>query len=281
MKKPNLFIVGFPKCGSSAIYNLLKQHPDIFMSEYKEPNYFIREMRHKDILLNKKIFYSKNIKNYLNLFNGAKKEKYIGDASVKYVFSKTAFNDIYNFNNNSKIIIIIREPIEFLRSLHQQLELNISYNNIDLINYSQYIKPYINKFGKNNIKIIIYEDFKNNNIKTYKDIINFLKLPYFKPEIKIINQSKFYRLKFIRSFFDRNNVIYIYKKIEIITPKPLWLLFKKIYNFITIKNTGKINIDNNFKKNLKKNIKKEVLKVNKLLRKEKLIDKDLTKLWGY
>jgi len=39
-RKPNFFIVGAPKCGTTALHTYLGQHPDIFVSEPKEPNYF-------------------------------------------------------------------------------------------------------------------------------------------------------------------------------------------------------------------------------------------------
>ncbi|MFV2040601.1 MAG: sulfotransferase [Candidatus Hydrothermarchaeales archaeon] len=45
MRKPNLFIVGAPKSGTTSLYNYLKQHPDIFMSKCKETFYFCKDFQ--------------------------------------------------------------------------------------------------------------------------------------------------------------------------------------------------------------------------------------------
>jgi hypothetical protein len=42
--KPNFFIVGAPRCGTTALYTFLKQHPDIFMADDKEPHFFGRDL---------------------------------------------------------------------------------------------------------------------------------------------------------------------------------------------------------------------------------------------
>ena len=43
MKRPNLFIVGAPKSGTTSIYNYLKNHPEVFMSPIKEPHFFAKD----------------------------------------------------------------------------------------------------------------------------------------------------------------------------------------------------------------------------------------------
>jgi len=88
MKKPNLFIVGHPKSGTTALYNFLKQHPDIFMCPVKEPAFFCKDfIEESDLFHKQKSFYldswSREQKVYLSLFADVKSEKIIGECSTR------------------------------------------------------------------------------------------------------------------------------------------------------------------------------------------------------
>ena len=109
---PNFFIVGGPKCGTTAMTEFLRTHEDIFISEPKEPNFFA-DMP--------KIEFVDNLKDYLNLFKKATKKKIIGDASIFYMFSKVALENIHEFNPDSKILVMIRNPLEMVPSFHLQI----------------------------------------------------------------------------------------------------------------------------------------------------------------
>ena len=132
MKKPNLFIVGAAKAGTTTIYDHLYDHPDIFMSPIKEPHYFCADIRRKnftqphykkfDIDVNKylndkplkkhHIAYIDQLDQYEALFLDAKNEKYLGECSGGYLYSITAAQAIYDYNPNAKIIISLREPVD-------------------------------------------------------------------------------------------------------------------------------------------------------------------------
>ena len=96
MNKPNLFIVGAPKCGTTSMFSYLQQHPDIFMSNNKEPHYFGSDLTRIGNLYN----FTEN--EYLKLFLNANNEKIIGEASTHYLYSKTAPKEIKSFNKESK-----------------------------------------------------------------------------------------------------------------------------------------------------------------------------------
>src|SRR5580700_10947295 len=53
-RKPNFFIVGAPKAGTTSLYHYLDQHPDIYMSPMKEPCYFASEMRPENYELSRR-----------------------------------------------------------------------------------------------------------------------------------------------------------------------------------------------------------------------------------
>ena len=112
MKNPNLFIVGAPKSGTTFLYYYLKQHPDIYFPNFKEPHFFGSD------LIRRNGAYNLSLDEYQDLFKTDK--KIIGEASTFYIFSKDAPEEIYNFNPKAKIIIMLRDLVDLVHSLHSQ-----------------------------------------------------------------------------------------------------------------------------------------------------------------
>src|SRR5258706_10449866 len=110
INNPDFFIVGAPKCGTTAMNDYLGQHPDIYMAP-KELHYFGADLKIKD-----KISESA----YLQYFKNAGNKKILGEASVWYLFSGTAAKEIKNFSPDAKILIMLRNPVEVVYSLHSQ-----------------------------------------------------------------------------------------------------------------------------------------------------------------
>lgn len=130
-KKPNFFVVGAAKAGTTSIYHYLKLHNDIYLSPIKEPHYFSTDIRveefsstylkhtfldlesyfaekpYKELALS----FVKDLDQYYLLFEDSKGETAIGECSPSYLYSKTAAKNIYGFNKDSKIIISLRNPI--------------------------------------------------------------------------------------------------------------------------------------------------------------------------
>ncbi|RJG17415.1 hypothetical protein D4A39_11905 [Alcanivorax profundi] len=114
MKKPNLYIVGAPKCGTTAMAVWLSQHPDIYVSAVKEPHYFGEEHR-----------LTKTIEEYERLFSGVPEEtRWVCEASVWYLFSETAIKNIVQYNPESKFIVMLRNPVDMALSMHEQHRFN-------------------------------------------------------------------------------------------------------------------------------------------------------------
>lgn len=111
MRKPNFFIIGAPKCGTTSLAFWLSQHPNIFITNPKEPRYFSPDIVPVQL----------TERSYLNLFNNASYEhKAVGEASVTYFRSKLAISSILQKFPDSKFIVCIRNPIEMAISLHSQ-----------------------------------------------------------------------------------------------------------------------------------------------------------------
>lgn len=143
MLKPNLFIVGAAKAGTTSLYSYLNGHPRINASIIKEPHFFSDDIRCKDvdpkrkkrscfdqkkyfakkILAPKHIAYIESQDNYLKLFDFREDYSYFLDASTGYLYSKSAAKNIYGFNKDAKIIIALRHPVERAYS-HFLMDLN-------------------------------------------------------------------------------------------------------------------------------------------------------------
>ena len=95
-KKPNFFIVGAPKCGTTSLHGYLEDHPLVFVCNPKEPGYFAKDFPGSQVVKTKE--------NYLNLFEKASKNhKAKGESSTVYLYSKRALKEIHAFDSKAKI----------------------------------------------------------------------------------------------------------------------------------------------------------------------------------
>lgn len=108
--KPDFFIVGAARCGTTALFNYLAAHPAVFFPERKEPNYFCTDLRTYGEVA--------TLTEYEALFSPAPPQALTGDASVLYLYSKVAIGQIMAHNVNAKIIAMLRNPIEAAHSMH-------------------------------------------------------------------------------------------------------------------------------------------------------------------
>ena len=232
MKNPNLFIVGAPKSGTTFLYHYLKQHPDIYFPNFKEPHFFGSD------LIRRNGAYNLSLDEYQDLFKTDK--KIIGEASTFYIFSKDAPEEIYNFNPKAKIIIMLRDLVDLVHSLHSQfvfsgdeviedftqaLELEdsrLSGNRIpnqttvvnklfytsNILSLPRSIKSFVRYFGRENIKFIDLDDIKKNPKKVYFETLEFLNIDsnFNVPDFKIINKNKTYKSKIIRDFIKKYSI---------------------------------------------------------------------------
>ena len=296
---PNFFIVGAPKSGTTSLYKYLSTHPNIFMSTPKEPNFFSSDLNGLSCV--------NSLDEYQSLFRKSKKSQtIIGEASVWYLYSEKALTSIYNYNNNAKIIVMLRNPLDLYYSLHQHFIYNgfedrddlteawqcqLSRQNGEnipincpepkLLQYEDILKlgrqtgRLLSIFPKRQVKFILFDDFISKTLSEYKSVLSFLGLKYDgRDEFPVTNKSRQIRNKNLNNYL--LNPPRSFRKI--------WNLLKKIFgnNIINLANKiilmnskiiiNKKNIDdiliNNLRNKLTNDIKK--LSVN--------IDRDL-KIW--
>jgi hypothetical protein len=109
MKKPNFFFIGAPKCGTTSIAKVLSQHPNIFISNPKEPHFFEEEIPRG----------IKSLEAYESLFSKVRNHhRIVGEASTGYLYSKTAVRKILGYSPNAKFLVSVRNPYEMAISLY-------------------------------------------------------------------------------------------------------------------------------------------------------------------
>src|SRR3569833_500177 len=108
--RPDFFIAGAPKCGTTSLWNYLRAQPAVFMPDNKEPIYFCSDLP-ADLRV-------RTLAEYEALFSSAPPHALTGEASVFYLYSSVAISQIMAHNVNAKIIVMLRNPLEAARSMH-------------------------------------------------------------------------------------------------------------------------------------------------------------------
>ena len=215
LRKPDFFIVGAPKSGTTSLFFYLKQHPEIFMPARKELYCFCNDLHFQYPLLSEAQF--------LNYYRGCKNEKRAGDATVWNLLSAKAAKNIFEFNPDARIIILLRNPVEVMQSLHANHVFNGNEpisdfeealsvtderkkgNDIphgmkspleslfyyDVVDYSPQLERYFSVFGNENVKVILFDDFAGRTAAIYSDALKFLEVTEaFTPDFSIHNKRK-------------------------------------------------------------------------------------------
>src|SRR5262249_47864011 len=116
---PDFLIVGHPKCGTTALFELLRTHPEIHMPSRKEVWFFAEELHENSPPRPEGL--PRTVAEYAEWFNDAQEGQKVGEATPFYLWSRSAAANIAELNPDARIVAIIREPASFLFSLHLQL----------------------------------------------------------------------------------------------------------------------------------------------------------------
>lgn len=201
---PDFFIAGHPKCGTTALYLALRLHPQVYMSRVKETQFFSGEIRAEAARRHGSRL-PQTLEQYLGLFAGAAPGQLAGEASPSYLRSPTAAREIAALNPHARIIAIFREPASFLRSLHLQLVQSMIEPERDLaralaleperragrklprggrwretlaysehVRYVEQLRRYHEVFPREQVLVLIYDDFRADNEGTVRRVQRFL-----------------------------------------------------------------------------------------------------------
>jgi hypothetical protein len=220
--KPNLFVVGAPKCATTAWVEYLGSHPHIFFSRAKEPHHFSHDFP--------KWCWARTRQEYLALFSESGDAPVVGEGSVRYLYSRVAAREIHKFNPDAKILIFLRSQEDFLPSLHNQQLYNRdeSIENFEQVwrlsgkrpadtipaccrepsfldykamgRFHEQVERYFAVFPAEQIRVLAFRDWIANPRQAYLDILRFLDLEDDRrSEFPPVNEAKHHRSKLVAS----------------------------------------------------------------------------------
>lgn len=222
MTRPNFFIVGAPRCGTTALYEYLQQHPDVFMPYRKEPHFFGDDLPQRPPPL--------DLDGYLRLFAGGAGHRGVGEATVWYLYSASAAEQIRAFNPEARIIIMLRRPVEMMYSLHGLL-LFTGWEDIDdfeaavaaeperragrrlprgtwwptalqytwLADYAPHVERYLDLFGPSQVRVIVHDDLRADPAGVIRAVYEFLDLDAeFTPTMDVVNPARTARSRWLQ-----------------------------------------------------------------------------------
>lgn len=201
MSKPNFFIIGAPKCGTSALSEYLRHHPNVFMSMPKEPHYFNTDFSNR---------FTNSLDEYESLFRNVGSEKHaVGEASIFYLASRTAVDNIMAYNKYAVFIVMLRNPIDAAYAWHSQVLYNFgecerSFSRAwdlqhdreqgrclprgchepkvfmygPLFKYGEQLERVYSRVPRDRVKVIFFDDLARSAVASYKEVLEFLGVPY-------------------------------------------------------------------------------------------------------
>jgi hypothetical protein len=223
VRRPDFFIVGAPKSATTAMYEYLRVHPQIFMPDAKEFHYFGTDLVRRRGTRPTEA-------EYLRYFEGATEELRVGEASVLYLQSTRAAEEIREFSPQARIIIMLRNPVEMMHALHSELlsigieeirdfgealaaeperasgaRIPAATNIVDALLYrscahfAQQVQRYLDLFGTERVHVVVYDDLRADTPAAYRSVLQFLDVdPTFEPSFAVINPAKQPRSQLVR-----------------------------------------------------------------------------------
>lgn len=199
---PNLFIVGAPKSGTTSLYEWLRHHPQVFMSPFKEPCYYARDLAWEPS--GYYLRYGVDRDRYLELFAEADGARRVGEASTRYLYSKDAPALIAAEAEDPRIVVMLRNPVDMIASLHAHKLAGGSEDLPDLADaiaaeddrrqgrriprdsnprlstytdrarFAAQLEPWLEAFGPERVRVLILEDVVADPATAFRELLEFL-----------------------------------------------------------------------------------------------------------
>tara|TARA_B100000161_G_scaffold265467_1_gene241838 strand:+ start:1028 stop:1885 length:858 start_codon:yes stop_codon:yes gene_type:complete len=280
--KCNLFIIGAAKSGTTSLCEYITQHPKVFIPNIKEPHFFsnIKQTTTTRVI--------NNIKEYSQLYKN-RKEQYLCDGSTSYLFfSKRTALKIKKYNKHAKIILLLRNPIDRLYSHYLMAKEMVGEEVNDIrfvINedyrtkqgyhdskvnpylapsfYFKNVEEYLNRFSKENVHIVIFEDLIANLDHEMSQIFSFLNLENICVNSKIYNSYKKMRNTYLNKvIFNKQSAF-----LKTIIPRKIKYFLKNIL----YKKSEKPTLDKKIREKLHIIFNDDIEKLYKLTQKESIL----------
>jgi hypothetical protein len=212
---PNFLVIGAAKAGTTSLYRYLEQHPEVYMSPIKEPNFFALEGQPLDFCGPGDAAYIRRFSvtdraAYEALFDGVRGEVAVGEASALYLYSPAAPLNICRYAPRMKLIAILRHPVEraysaFLHLLRDEREpvadfagalgeekarVQRGWEHIwhyrRMGFYAEQLARYYRHFSREQLRVYRYEALRDDPERLIADIFEFLGVdPDFTPDMSV------------------------------------------------------------------------------------------------
>ena len=198
---PNFFIIGAAKCGTSALSAYLSEHPEIYFSVPKETNFWCTDYAGLRDLAR-----IESLDQYRNLFAAARPEhRALGEGSVNYFRSAVAVANIRQFNPDARFILMLRNPVDMVYSMHQERlfqfyddvkDFETAWNLQDerlegrhipprcvqpellqygrMGRYADRLEEFLREVPEQQRRVILFDDFVERTRETYQGVLDFL-----------------------------------------------------------------------------------------------------------
>lgn len=190
---PNLFLVGAMRSGTTALHEVLGSHPDVFMSQVKEPAFFADPA---ELALDSRVAaaagYAGDRAAYLGLFAGAGNAMYAGESSTHYTKRPRingAAGRIAETAPNSRILYLVRDPVRRTLS-HYRYHVRAKYERLPCLqalrtepvycatsDYAMQIEPFFEAFGRDAVHIVVLEELTRDPTGELQRIYDWLGIP--------------------------------------------------------------------------------------------------------
>lgn len=229
-RRPDLFIVGAPKSGTTSLYEYLAGHPQVFMSAVKEPHYFCPDVR---VSRRRRLEYGTDEALYLKLFAGAGGASRLGEASTRYLGSLVAPQLVREFQPDARIVVALRNPVEMIHALHNERVSNLNEDIADFeaalaadddrragrrlppgsnalgavyrdtARYADQLERWIGSFGRNRIHVIVFDDMAADTPAAFRGLLTFLDVdPGYRPQDFAVHNPRHRQRRRVRAVAD-------------------------------------------------------------------------------
>lgn len=200
-RNPNFFVIGALACGTATLQRFLEAHPEVFMPS-GEIHFFGGDIAPRPEWWGPR----SDVLHYRAAFSGVTTEPRIGQRSDTYLYSRRAAGEIKAFAPSASIIAMVRNPIELLYSLYEELlhEGYLEFGDLEaalsgeedslgegaspqhdvrsgntafcreLVQFSPQLKRYIDVFGREKVHVIIDDELERDGAGTYRNVLRFL-----------------------------------------------------------------------------------------------------------
>lgn len=288
---PNFLIIGAAKGGTTSLYEYFNQHPEIYMSPVKEPRFFALEndelnFQNPDRAINQTSITT--LSEYLKLFDKVNREVAIGEASPLYMYSPKAVERIAYYIPDTKLIAILRNPVDRAYSCYKHLIAlepysftealkfendRIKKNWAHLWHYRQggyyyiQLQRYFQRFDRQQIRVYLFDDLKLDPLSIIHDAFEFLNVnSSFVPDLSHKNVSNNPKIKFLQNIVNGKSQVRAFSKT--VFPKELRTAVANRIRGWNSKEFPKMPQD--VRKRLVEDYRSDIFKL------EKLIDRDLS-----